>query len=99
MILRKMPNLLGVFSWLGPLGRDLSTKFRKEIPSRNRVKKGQEIYCTWAKWARFVIFPVLCLLAYGDTALKSWFLLAFGGHKKGCDNDILRAVFPSIWAS
>ena len=26
---------------------------------------------TWAKWGRFVIFPVLCLLAFGDTALKS----------------------------
>ena len=23
------------------------------------------------KWGRFVIFPVLCLLAFGDTALKS----------------------------
>ena len=28
-------------------------------------------YCIWAKWGRFVIFPVLCLLAYGETALKS----------------------------
>ena len=27
--------------------------------------------CIWAKWGRFVIFPVLCLLAFGDTALKS----------------------------
>ena len=26
---------------------------------------------TWAKWGRFGLFPVLCLLAYGDTALKS----------------------------
>ena len=26
-------------------------------------------------------------------------LLAFGAHKKGCDNDIFRAVFPSIWVS
>ena len=25
----------------------------------------------WAKWVRFVIFPVLCLLTFGDTALKS----------------------------
>ena len=24
--------------------------------------------CIWAKWGRFVIFPVLCLLAYGETA-------------------------------
>ena len=29
------------------------------------------ISCIWAKWGRFVIFPVRCLLAYGDTALKS----------------------------
>ena len=43
--------------------------------------------------------PVLRLLTFGDTALKSWFLLAFGAHKKGCDNDIIRAVFPSIWVS
>ena len=27
--------------------------------------------CTWAKRGRFVIFLVLCLLAFGDTALKS----------------------------
>ena len=25
----------------------------------------------WAKWGRFVMFPVLCLLAFGDTALNS----------------------------
>ena len=42
---------------------------------------------------KFVIFPVLCLLAYGDTALKSYFLLVFLAHKKGCDNDTFRAVF------
>ena len=42
---------------------------------------------------------VLCLLAFGDTALKSEFLLAFGAHKKGCDRDTFRAVFPSIWVS
>ena len=55
--------------------------------------------CIWAKWGRFVIFPVLCLLAYGDTALKSEFLLAFGAHKKGCNNDTFRAVSPTIWVS
>ena len=55
--------------------------------------------CTWVKWGRFVIFHVLCLLEYGDTALKSLFLLALGAHKKACDNDTSRAVFPSIWAS
>ena len=55
--------------------------------------------CIWAKRGRFVIFPVLCLLASGDTALKTYFLLAFGAHKKGCDNGIFRAVFPSIWVS
>ena len=27
------------------------------------------------KWGRFLVLPVLCLLAYGDTALKAWFLL------------------------
>ena len=27
------------------------------------------------------------------------FLQAFGAHKKGCDNGIFRAVFPSIWLS
>ena len=27
--------------------------------------------CMWAKWGRFLVFPVLCLLAHGDTALKS----------------------------
>ena len=52
--------------------------------------------CIWATWGRFVILPVLCLLAYGDTALKSEFLLAFGAHKKGCDNDTFRAVFLGI---
>ena len=54
---------------------------------------------TWAKWGRFVIFPVLCLLVYGDIALKSWFLLAFGARTKGRDSDTFRAVFPSIWVS
>ena len=46
-------------------------------------------------WGRFVILPVLCLLAFWDTALKSEFLLAFGAPptKKGCDNDTFRAVF------
>ena len=32
---------------------------------------GRGGYLRWAKWGRFVIFPVFCLLAYGDTALKS----------------------------
>ena len=27
------------------------------------------------------------------------FLIAFGAHKKACDSDIFRAVFPCIWAS
>ena len=30
-----------------------------------------EVNSIWAKWGRFVIFAVLCLLSYGDTALKS----------------------------
>ena len=50
--------------------------------------------CIWAKWG-----PVLCLLAFGDSALTSKFLLALGAHKKGCDNDTFRAIFPSIWVS
>ena len=37
--------------------------------------------CIWAKWGRFVIFPVLRLLAFGDTALLSLFLLALGARK------------------
>ena len=53
-------------------------------------------HCIWAKWGRFVISPVLCLLAYGDTALNfSSPMLAFGVHKQGCDNDTFRAVFPA----
>ena len=55
--------------------------------------------CIWAKSCRFVTFPMLCLLAFGDAARKSYFLPAFGPHKKGCDNDTFRAVFPSIWVS
>ena len=39
--------------------------------------------CIWAKWGRFVIFAVLRLLAFGDTALKSWFLLALGAPASG----------------
>ena len=46
-----------------------------------------------AKWGRFVIFPVPCLPAYGDTALK--FLQACGAHEKGCDQYTSRAVFPA----
>ena len=56
-------------------------------------------YCIWAKEGRFVIFPVLCLLGYENTALKSYLLLAFGAHKTGCQDGIFRAVFPSIRAS
>ena len=48
----------------------------------------------WAKWGRSVGFPVLCLQAYGDTVLKSWFLLVVRAHHKGCDNDTFHAVFP-----
>ena len=40
---------------------------------------------------------VLCLLACENTALESFFLLAFEVHKKGRHNDTFRAVFPSIW--
>ena len=36
----------------------------------------------WAKWGRFVIFPVLCLPAFGDTALKSEFFNQHLGHTK-----------------
>ena len=38
------------------------------VQSHIRLPRGGGI---WAKWGRFGIFPVLCLLAYGDTALES----------------------------
>ena len=39
---------------------------------RTWLKKiGKRPPSIWAKWGRFVIFPVLCLLASADTALKS----------------------------
>ena len=50
-----------------------SNALRRPPPPRPRI---------WAKLGRFVNFPVLCLLAYGDTALKPLFLRAFGAHKK-----------------
>ena len=53
----------------------------------------------WARWGQFVISIVLCLLAYGEIALKSWFSQAFGVHIKGCDSDPFRAVFSSTWVS
>ena len=39
---------------------------------------------------------MLCLLAYGGTALKSKFLLAFGTHQKGCDNDVFVLFFQHL---
>ena len=48
-------------------------------------------------WGRFVIFPVLCLPAYGTLLSSPSFTRIWGAHKKGCDNDIFRAVFPSMW--
>ena len=48
--------------------------------------------CTWAKWGRFVIFP--CALPQTLIFTSIW-----DTHKKGCDNDTFRAVFPSIWVS
>ena len=56
------------------------------------VRGFRRVGCLWATWRRFVIFPVLCLLAYGDTALKSQLLLAFGARKKGSENVVFRAV-------
>ena len=39
---------------------------------------------------------MLCLLAFGDTALKSYFFVtSTWAHKKGCDNDTFRAIFPA----
>ena len=55
--------------------------------------------CIWAKWGRFVMFPVLCLLAFEDAALKSQFLLSLEAHKKGCGNDTFCPVIPSVWVS
>ena len=43
----------------------------KILLSRNFVVMAQAPTCKGVKWGRFVIFPVLCLLAYGNTALKS----------------------------
>ena len=63
-------------------------------PSSNRANLHLELP---GKRGQPVIFPVLCLLACGDTALKSLSLLAFGVHKFGCDNDTFHAAFPSIW--
>ena len=57
------------------------------------------IPCPLAKWGRFVLVPVLCLLAYGGHRSQVLVLPAFGAQRKGCDSDISRAVFPSIWAS
>ena len=53
--------------------------------------------CIWAKWGRFGIFPVLCLLAYGDTALKSYFLLAFEAHtRRGVILTFFVLFFPAF---
>ena len=38
-------------------------------------------------------FPRALPAGKGDTALKSEFLLAFGAHKKGRDNDAFHGVF------
>ena len=49
----------------------------------------------WVKGGRFVVFPrALSACIWGDTALKSYFLLAFGVRKKGFENDTFHAVFP-----
>ena len=49
--------------------RSLGTEERNKEKKRLLASPGRS--CIWAKWGRFVIFPVLCLLAYGDTALES----------------------------
>ena len=51
------------------------------------------------KWGRFVIFPVLCLLAFGDSALQSQSALAFGHTKRGLAMTLLLLFFPSILVS
>ena len=62
----------GQFSWLFLFLGLFWGRFVERI--RNTIRTvlcGQPPPYIWAKWGRFVIFPVLCLLVYGDTALKS----------------------------
>ena len=51
--------------------------------------------CICVKWGRFVIFPVLCLPAYGGTLLSnpSFFTSIWDTHRKGCESVTFRAVF------
>ena len=64
---------------------------------RRDQRKGDT--CIWAKWGRFVIFSVLCRLPYGKHRSQILVFTSIWGTKKVCDNDIFRAVFPSIWVS
>ena len=43
----------------------------KGLLRHNDVVPLKGFTCIWANRRRFVVFPVLCLLAYGDTALKT----------------------------
>ena len=67
------------------------SRIQQEARSQAKVRNLKTVFgkhrwleepCIWAKKGRLIIFPVLCLLAFGDTALKSSFLLAFGAHTK-----------------
>ena len=40
---------------------------------KEKIHIGRFPPCIWAKWGRFVIFHVLCLLAYGDTHFSCCF--------------------------
>ena len=48
-----------------------------------------------AERGRFVILPVFCMLAFGDTALKSWFLLPPAAREKRCDDEMFVLFFPA----
>ena len=62
---------------------------------RARLRRPKSCPSIWAKWGRFVIFPVLCLLAYFIHCSQILVFARFGAHRKGCNNDTSRAVFPS----
>ena len=53
--------------------------------------------CIRANWSRFVVFSYALSARIRGHYSQVLVLLAFGAHKKGCDKDTFRAVFPSIW--
>ena len=74
----QMPNFQASYSWRSPnhgnKSRLPSPESLQNCATRSTVGTASFFGgapCIWAKWGLFVIFPVLCLLANGDTALKS----------------------------